>query len=149
MVTGATDGNHTVVTTGLSAGDKVVIDGVDRLRDGAKVKVVDQAAAESGQAGAGAAPEAGGDGSAKGAGQHHHRRHDQSGTAQDSAPPAQTNPAPRTDAAAQGPAQGEASSTVPAPASPTSQGAPPSGSSHGAATPQPTAGGAPAQGPAR
>ena len=81
VVTGATDGKHTVITTGLSAGDKVVIDGVDRLRDGAKVKVVDQAAAESGQAGAGAAPGAGGDGSAKGAGQHHHRRHDQSGTA--------------------------------------------------------------------
>ncbi len=38
---GPTDGKHTVITSGLKAGDKVVIDGVDRLRDGAKVKVVD------------------------------------------------------------------------------------------------------------
>ena len=59
VVTGPTDGKHTVITTGLKAGDKVVIDGVDRLRDGAKVKVVDPAAAGSG------------DGSAKGAGRRH------------------------------------------------------------------------------
>ena len=39
---GPTDGKHTVITSGLKAGDKVVIDGVDRLRDGAKVKVVDK-----------------------------------------------------------------------------------------------------------
>ena len=38
---GPTDGKHTVVASGLKAGDKVVIDGVDRLRDGASVKVVD------------------------------------------------------------------------------------------------------------
>ena len=42
---GPTDGKHTVITSGLAAGDKVVIDGVDRLRDGAKVKMVDHAAA--------------------------------------------------------------------------------------------------------
>ena len=83
VVIGPTDGKHTVITSGLSAGDKVVIDGVDRLRDGAKVKVVDQAAAESGQAGAGSGSERAQvrGGSAKGAGQHHHRRHDQSGAA--------------------------------------------------------------------
>ena len=45
VVIGPTDGKHTVITSGLAAGDKVVIDGVDRLRDGAKVKVVDHAAA--------------------------------------------------------------------------------------------------------
>ena len=47
---GPADGKHTVITSGLAAGDKVVIDGVDRLRDGAKVKVVDRPAA-SGRAG--------------------------------------------------------------------------------------------------
>ena len=96
---GPTDGKHTVITSGLAAGDKVVIDGVDRLRDGAKVKVVDHAAAGNGQAGAGAGPGSGGEGSAAGStnggGQHHKRRHDQSGAAEDSAPPAAaTNPAP-------------------------------------------------------
>jgi len=45
VATGPTDGKHTVITSGLKAGDKVVIDGVDRLRDGAKVKVADPAAA--------------------------------------------------------------------------------------------------------
>ena len=65
---GPTDGKHTVITSGLAAGDKVVIDGVDRLRDGAKVKVVDQAAAEGGQA----EPErSSAAGSTNGAGQRH------------------------------------------------------------------------------
>ena len=41
VVTGPSDGKSTTITSGLSAGDKVVIDGVDRLRDGAKVRVVD------------------------------------------------------------------------------------------------------------
>src|SRR6202046_211458 len=128
VATGPTDGKHTVITSGLKAGDKVVIDGVDRLRDGAKVKVADPAAAGSGKSGAGAGPESGGEGSAKGAGQHHKHRHDQSGAAEDSAPPpAAANPAPATDAAAHGPAQGEGSSTAPAPASPTPQGASSSG----------------------
>jgi membrane fusion protein, multidrug efflux system len=151
---GPTDGKHTVITSGLAAGDKVVIDGVDRLRDGAKVKVVENAAAASGQAGAGAGPGSGGDasgtgsaqGNGQGAGQHHRHRHDQSGAAGDSAPPAaQTNP----DATVRGPAQGEAapSASTPSgtPASPANQGAAPSG----AATHQPATGGAPAQGAAK
>jgi multidrug efflux system membrane fusion protein len=37
--TGATDSVHTVVTSGLEAGESVVIDGVDRLRDGAQVRL--------------------------------------------------------------------------------------------------------------
>ena len=48
VVTGPTDGKRTVIASGLKAGDKVVIDGVDRLRDGAKVKVVDNPAAPRG-----------------------------------------------------------------------------------------------------
>ena len=50
VVIGPTDGKHTVITSGLKAGDKVVIDGVDRLRDGAKVKVVDNPAPRAAQA---------------------------------------------------------------------------------------------------
>jgi membrane fusion protein, multidrug efflux system len=133
VVTGPTDGKHTVIKSGLKSGDKVVIDGVDRLRDGAKVKVVDPAAAGAGQAGAGAAAESGGEGSAKGAGQHHKHRHDQSGAAEDSAPPAATNPGAPNDTAAHGPAQGEAAPAAPTPAGPTPQGAQPSGASAGGA----------------
>lgn len=39
VTTGPTDGKNTVIVSGLSAGENVVIDGVDRLRDGAKVVV--------------------------------------------------------------------------------------------------------------
>jgi membrane fusion protein, multidrug efflux system len=52
VTTGAVDGNITQVRSGLSAGERVVIDGTDRLRDGLKVIV----AAENGQP---AKPEAG------------------------------------------------------------------------------------------
>ncbi|HXX51174.1 MAG TPA: efflux RND transporter periplasmic adaptor subunit [Xanthobacteraceae bacterium] len=45
ITTGAVDGNITEVRSGLSAGDRVVIDGTDRLRDGLKVIVT----AENGQ----------------------------------------------------------------------------------------------------
>ena len=44
VVTGPGNGKHTVIKSGLKAGDKVVIDGVDRLRDGASVTVVDSPA---------------------------------------------------------------------------------------------------------
>ena len=140
VVTGPTDGKHTVITSGLAAKDKVVIDGVDRLRDGAKVKVVDHATPGAGQSGAGAGPGSGGEGSGAGStnggGQHHHRRHDQSGAGEDSAAPAAPpNPAPATDASSQGAAPGRASSTTPAPASP--------------ATPSAARSGAPAQGAAQ
>jgi multidrug efflux system membrane fusion protein len=36
--TGATDGEKVAVTKGLAIGDEVVVDGVDRLRDGAKIR---------------------------------------------------------------------------------------------------------------
>ncbi len=45
VVAGPSNANSTTIASGLAAGDKVVIDGVDRLRDGAKVRVVDGAAA--------------------------------------------------------------------------------------------------------
>ncbi|MDD0975912.1 MdtA/MuxA family multidrug efflux RND transporter periplasmic adaptor subunit [Pseudomonas fontis] len=37
---GASDGDHTVVTEGLASGDRVVLEGTDRLRDGSDVEVV-------------------------------------------------------------------------------------------------------------
>ncbi|MBU6449591.1 MAG: efflux RND transporter periplasmic adaptor subunit [Rhodospirillales bacterium] len=36
---GATDGVNTVITKGLKPGDKVVVDGVDRLADGSKISI--------------------------------------------------------------------------------------------------------------
>jgi multidrug efflux system membrane fusion protein len=36
---GATDGDKIAITKGLEVGDKVVVDGIDRLRDGSKIRV--------------------------------------------------------------------------------------------------------------
>jgi multidrug efflux system membrane fusion protein len=54
--TGPTDGQKTAVTSGLAVGDRVVTDGVDRLKDGARVVI---------PAAAGAAPAAGADAPAR------------------------------------------------------------------------------------
>ena len=119
VVIGPTDGKHTVVTSGLKAGDKVVIDGVDRLRDGAKVKIVDNPPTAAGQGTSGQGQEqADPGGPANGKGQHHHRRHDQSGAAENSARPAEANPPVTT---------GAASPAAPAPASPAAPNASPAG----------------------
>ena len=59
---GASGDERTQVTAGLVAGEQVVIDGVDRLRDGIKVKVADKAAA-----GPGGSPGASSGGSSGGA----------------------------------------------------------------------------------
>ncbi len=79
IVTGPSNSKHTVIKSGLAAGDSVVIDGVDRLRDGAKVKIVENPTASNGQAASGQGQDqssAHGDG-ADGAGdaQHHRHRH--------------------------------------------------------------------------
>ncbi len=37
--TGESDSTRTVVTSGLQAGDRIVVDGTDRLRDGAQVRI--------------------------------------------------------------------------------------------------------------
>lgn len=39
---GPSDGERTVITQGLAAGERVVMEGTDRLRDGAEVEVVDR-----------------------------------------------------------------------------------------------------------
>jgi len=53
VTTGASDSGQTAILTGLKAGERVVIDGVDRLRDGAKVVVSsgDGSGAPSGRSG--------------------------------------------------------------------------------------------------
>lgn len=54
--TGETDGVNTVVVSGLNAGDRVVTDGTDRLRDGAPVRVVGHAPGPQAAAPAAGAP---------------------------------------------------------------------------------------------
>lgn len=71
--TGPTDTMRTVISSGLAVGEKVVVDGADRLREGSKVRV-SQAPAGAG-AGGGAAPAAGdASGGAEASGQHHRRK---------------------------------------------------------------------------
>jgi len=111
VVTGPGNGKLTVVASGLKAGDKVVIDGVDRLRDGAKVMVVDGAASPGAQAatgeGQGGGPAGDRGGSVYGNGQGHRHRHDQTGAGEGS-------PAPDAAAAAgQTPPAGEAAKVGP------------------------------------
>jgi multidrug efflux system membrane fusion protein len=75
---GVTDGEYVQVLSGLNAGDQVVVDGADRLKDGAKVRVQpdasDQAATPN--TGPGAPPGEQPDNAQKvpGQQQHHHRR---------------------------------------------------------------------------
>ena len=63
VTTGPADATNTAIVSGLAAGENVVIDGVDRLRDGAKVSVRNGAARrrkirrrQAPRAGAGTAP---------------------------------------------------------------------------------------------
>ena len=121
IVTGPGDGKVTVIASGLKAGDKVVIDGVDRLRDGATVKVVESPASPGAQGaggegrGQGGGPEAG---SANGAGQHHRHRQDQAGAGEGSAAPNAAAPAsqapPASDGAKAAPAARGATTQGPA-----------------------------------
>jgi multidrug efflux system membrane fusion protein len=83
---GPAAGEQTAVLSGLEPGDRVVIDGVDRLREGAKVRIVDGTRSGPPAAdGRARATRNAADGAAKSDaapaeenGQHRHRRHDQS-----------------------------------------------------------------------
>jgi multidrug efflux system membrane fusion protein len=65
---GAVEGETTEVTSGLAPGNQVVVDGADKLRDGAKVEIIDPnaphpgatAPARKGSSGAGQAPSSSG-----------------------------------------------------------------------------------------
>lgn len=56
--TGPVSGNDTIIEQGLQAGQKVVIDGLDKLREGSKVKVIDRVAQNNAAAAASAFPAA-------------------------------------------------------------------------------------------
>ena len=89
VTTGPSDTSRTVISSGLKAGEKVVIDGADRLREGSAVKIA-QARADAG-AGAGA----NGAGSGDATGQHKHKRKSgQDGQSGDSPEPAPATPSP-------------------------------------------------------
>jgi membrane fusion protein, multidrug efflux system len=70
---GPGDANDIAVTKGLAAGEKVVIDGADRLKDGAKVAVREPNAKANGAAAGSQAPP----GSGKGHGQHRRQQQGQ------------------------------------------------------------------------
>jgi multidrug efflux system membrane fusion protein len=62
VTTGPSEGLNTAITTGLQAGERVITDGVDRIREGAKVEVTEPGA---GLRGGGGAPGKGGGDPAK------------------------------------------------------------------------------------
>lgn len=56
VTVGPSDGQHTVILSGLSAGDVVVTDGLDRLSDGARIKVAQPESPAPAASGASSAP---------------------------------------------------------------------------------------------
>jgi membrane fusion protein, multidrug efflux system len=69
---GPVDGERTSIKTGLQVGERVVIDGSDRLKEGAKITIpADKPKAASGASGAAAAS------AASGAHHGHHRKQQQ------------------------------------------------------------------------
>jgi multidrug efflux system membrane fusion protein len=65
---GITDGDRVEVLSGLAPGDRVVIDGADKLRDGAKINLRQEAASGNPPAGAAKAQDQNGDANKKGGG---------------------------------------------------------------------------------
>ena len=55
--TGAADAAHTVIATGLAAGESVVVDGVDRLKDGAEIRLAGARPADTAPGGEAPKPE--------------------------------------------------------------------------------------------
>ena len=82
VTTGPCDGKNNVIASGLTAGENVVIDGVDRLRDGAKVVVRNGGGAADAPA------------DASGAAPRQKRAKGQSGTAPQADPAATPSPSP-------------------------------------------------------
>jgi membrane fusion protein, multidrug efflux system len=88
ITTGAVDGNVTAVNSGLSAGERVVVDGTDRLRDGLHVIV----ASETGAAGAPGAPRTGGGQGGASHGQHRGQNQDGNAGHPQTTPPSSGQP---------------------------------------------------------
>jgi membrane fusion protein, multidrug efflux system len=72
---GPVDGERTSIKTGLEVGERVVIDGSDRLKEGAKITIpADKPKAASGASGASVAATASAASAASGAHRGHHRK---------------------------------------------------------------------------
>ncbi|MGA2397807.1 MAG: efflux RND transporter periplasmic adaptor subunit [Steroidobacteraceae bacterium] len=96
---GAQDGDFFAVVSGLSAGDVVVTDGADRLRDGAKVSIPNPSTTPAAPNGPRAQRQRQGQGGGAGGhgnGQHHHRPSGNEEQAAPGQPPAPGQPAPVT-----------------------------------------------------
>ncbi len=86
VVSGPTDGKVTTISEGLAPGDRIVIDGIDRLRDGAKVRLAEntpagavQGPGDQSQGARGGGFSGGGGGVEGGDAQVHRHRHSQGG----------------------------------------------------------------------
>jgi multidrug efflux system membrane fusion protein len=96
---GEQDGDFFAVVSGLSAGDVVVTDGADRLRDGAKVSIPNPSstpatpAVPNGPRGHGHGQGQGGGAGGHGNGQHHHRQPGSGDQPESGQPPAPDQPA--------------------------------------------------------
>ena len=96
---GEQDGDFFAVVSGLSAGDVVVTDGADRLRDGAKVSIPNPSstpatpAVPNGPRGHGHGQGQGGGAGGHGNGQHHHRQPGSGDQPESGQPPAPGQPA--------------------------------------------------------
>jgi membrane fusion protein, multidrug efflux system len=112
---GPSEGLDTVVESGLVAGDRVIVDGVDRIREGVKVEVT-----QPGQRPGAGPPGAAGEGRGEGKGERR-RRAQQEGaapTAPAAGEPAKVTPAPATATPAPASTPAPAARTPAAPAAP-------------------------------
>lgn len=104
---GQVSGNDTIIEQGLTEGQKVVIDGLDKLREGSKVRVIDRAAQSQAMAAEAAALPA--------RGQRRRRGEGQNGGSEGNAHPPASAPGA---ASANVPASAAAPAATPAPAAP-------------------------------
>lgn len=113
VTTGAVDGDLTMISAGLQAGERVVTDGTDRLRDGLRVIVVAPSGAATGSRGAQ---------QGQGPGQTQHdggrRNQDTSQNGGQNTPPPSAAPSSPASAPAAAPSSATPSSAPPSPASP-------------------------------
>ena len=111
---GPSEGLNTVIESGLNAGERVIVDGVDRIREGVKVEVT-----QPGQRPGAGPPGAGGEGRGEGKGQRRQRMQQEGAAppAPAAAEPAKVTPSPGPATATPTPAARTPAAT-PAPVSP-------------------------------
>jgi hypothetical protein len=102
---GPAEGTDSAIESGVTAGERVIVDGVDRIREGVKVEVTQQR-------GPGGAPAAGAGGEGKG----ERRRARQEGTAPEASTGPSPQPTPKGEGASMAPTpKGEGASMAPPP----------------------------------